>query len=237
MAKKRAVPAAESAPEVAADVSGSRLLPERVPIERVQADPFNPRVHPAENLDAIEASLIRFGQVEALAVQAGTYRLIAGHGRLSVMRDRLGWSEVEVVPLNVTDGEAAALSIALNRTGELAKWDEEKLASLLRQVRDDDEAGSTGFTPQQVEELLSRVSPAATAPVEPEPQPEPEPTPAPSGPPVVTVQLTFSEQQVAQFERLANGLMAKLGATDYASCVLAAMQQCADREAGWNPGS
>ena len=40
---------------------------ERVPIDTLHLDPANARLHPDENLDAIEASLRRFGQAEPLA--------------------------------------------------------------------------------------------------------------------------------------------------------------------------
>ena len=50
------------------------LVPRKVPVADLVPDPANPRSHPDENLDAIVASLRRFGQVEPLIVQAGTRR-------------------------------------------------------------------------------------------------------------------------------------------------------------------
>lgn len=106
----------------------STLTIRRVPIADLVPDPANARTHGDENLDAIEASLRRFGQVEPLLVQAGTGRIIAGHGRLAAMK-RLGWPEADVVELDVTSLDATALGIALNRTAELAGWDDEVLSS------------------------------------------------------------------------------------------------------------
>src|SRR5436189_89392 len=92
-------------------------------------DPSNARLHPDPNLDAIAASLQRFGQAEPLVVQVGTRRVIAGNGRLVAMR-KLGWTECDIVELEVDDLKATALGIALNRTAELAEWDEPVLAKL-----------------------------------------------------------------------------------------------------------
>ena len=64
----------------------STLTIHRVPLDSLAPDPANARTHGDENLDAIEASLRRFGQVEPLVVQAGTGRIIAGHGRLAAMK-------------------------------------------------------------------------------------------------------------------------------------------------------
>jgi hypothetical protein len=99
------------------------LTVRRVPISDLVPDPANPRSHPDINLDAIVASLRRFGQAEPLIVQTGTLRVIAGHGRLLAMR-KLGWPEADVVELDVTGLDATALGIALNRTAELAAWDD-----------------------------------------------------------------------------------------------------------------
>ena len=60
-------------------------------LDSIVPDRANPRVHPEANLDAIVASLKRFGQAEPLVVQAKSGRLIAGHGRLMAMKE-LGWS-------------------------------------------------------------------------------------------------------------------------------------------------
>jgi len=126
----------------------------RVALTRIVPDPANARSHNAANLDAIEASLRRFGQAEPLVVQAGTLRLIAGHGRLEAMR-KLGWTEADVVELEVEGIDAAALSIALNRTAELADWDEPALARILAALQDEDALLGTGYTDGEVATLLA----------------------------------------------------------------------------------
>lgn len=112
----------------------SSLSIRRASIDALTQDPVNARLHGGENLAAIEASLRRFGQAEPLVVQKKTGRVIGGNGRLVVMK-KLGWTECDVVDVDVSDIEAMALGIALNRTAELAAWDEPVLAKLLEELR------------------------------------------------------------------------------------------------------
>jgi len=128
----------------------------RVPIDSLHLDPANARVHPDENLDAIEASLRRFGQAEPLVVQAKTGRVIGGNGRLVVMK-KLGWTECDVVELDIDDLTATGLGIALNRSAETASWDEETLGRLLRELQTEDALGGVGFTDDEVEDLLAHL--------------------------------------------------------------------------------
>ncbi|RKY19792.1 MAG: chromosome partitioning protein ParB [Planctomycetota bacterium] len=128
----------------------------RVSLDALRPDPANPRAHDAANLAAIKASLARFGQAEPLVVQQGTQRIIAGHGRLAAMQ-ALGWTECQVVELPVTDLEATALGIALNRSGELASWDDGVLARLLTELRTEDALDGVGFDDSDLDALLDQL--------------------------------------------------------------------------------
>jgi ParB-like chromosome segregation protein Spo0J len=83
----------------------------RVTTASLVLDPANARLHPEENLEAIIASLQRFGQAEPLVVQRGTGRVIAGNGRLVAMR-KLGWTAYDIVEIEADDLTATALGIA-----------------------------------------------------------------------------------------------------------------------------
>jgi ParB-like chromosome segregation protein Spo0J len=100
-------------------LEASALSLRRVPLDAILLDPANVRLHPERNLEAIRASLQRFGQAEPLVVQRSSQRLIAGHGRVQAMRE-LGWTEADIVEVDADDVTATALGIALNRSGELA---------------------------------------------------------------------------------------------------------------------
>jgi DNA modification methylase len=140
--------------------SGLRVL--RVPLASLVPDPANARTHPQGNVDAIVASLRRFGQAEPLVVQAETRRVIAGHGRLAGMQV-LGWTECDVVELDVGSTDATALGIALNRTAELAEWDDGALSKILEQLRAEDCLDGVGYSPADLDALLDELQRAAGA--------------------------------------------------------------------------
>ncbi len=111
-------------PEAAAPTRIDRSLKtRRVKLSALVADESNKRTHDERNLAAIEESIRKHGVVEPLVVQKGTNRIVAGNGRAEALR-RLGYSHVDVVDVEIaTEEEFRALSIRLNRTGELAGWD------------------------------------------------------------------------------------------------------------------
>src|SRR5262249_22606870 len=126
----------------------------------------------ARNLAAIGDSLRTFGQVEPLVVQKSTGRVIGGNGRLEVLRKN-GAAECDIVEVDVNDTQAAALGIALNRTAELAEWDDGSLAKTTQPLPDDAMA-VTGFTDAELDALLEELNPPTIAEDE---VPEPLPTP------------------------------------------------------------
>lgn len=144
----------------------------RARLSELHADPANARAHDDRNLDAIADSLRAFGQVEPLVVQKSSGKVIGGNGRMEVMR-RQGITECDIVEVDVDDARAAALGIALNRTGELAAWDEQSLARLLQSLPED-MLVSTGFSTDDLSELLDKLTPRVVEEDDvPEPLPEP----------------------------------------------------------------
>src|SRR6185436_1651131 len=81
-------------------------------------------------------------------------------GRLLAMK-ALGWTECDVVELPVAGMDATALGIALNRTAELAEWDDGTLARLLEQLRAEDALDGVGFSNQEIDRLLDELQAAA----------------------------------------------------------------------------
>jgi site-specific DNA-methyltransferase (adenine-specific) len=128
---------------------------ERVPIGSVQFDPANVRRHGEKNLDAIKASLSRFGQQKPIVVDAdGIVR--AGNGTLMAAK-ALGWPEVTIVRTALKGAEATAYAIADNRTAELAEWDDDALAQTLAalQIEDEELAKVTGFDDADIDAMLA----------------------------------------------------------------------------------
>ena len=135
-----------------ADRTGLKIV--RVPLESLHLDPANARSHPERNMEAIRGSLSRFSQVEPLVVQKGTGRIIGGNGRYVAMKS-MGWSEVDVVEIDATNLDATALGLALNRSAELAEWNEPTLAKLLAELRAEDGLDGVGFSGEEIDELLA----------------------------------------------------------------------------------
>jgi DNA modification methylase len=148
------------------------LVTRRAKISELHSDPANARRHDERNLAAIADSLRTFGQVEPLVVQKATGRVIGGNGRLEVLRSS-GAAECDIVEVDVNDTQAAALGIALNRTAELAEWDDQALTKILQSLPED-ALSVTGFSNEDLNALIEELSPPQTAEDEvPEPLPEP----------------------------------------------------------------
>ena len=125
-------------------------------------DPENARKHSQKNLDAIKASLTKFGQRKPIVINHKGV-ILAGNGTVEAAKD-LGWEHIDVavVPADWDEATARAYALADNRTAELAEWDENVLAKQLLELMDEDFAiEAIGF------EM-------------PEPEIEPEPDDAPT---------------------------------------------------------
>lgn len=125
-------------------------------IAELVIDPRNAMLHPEDNLEAIRASLTDFGQVEPLVVQRGTNRVIAGNGRLAVMRS-LGWQECSVVALDIDDMKAIVLGLALNQTAKLARWDAARVLELVGEIEAQAPhmAKTTGFSESELHKFTN----------------------------------------------------------------------------------
>lgn len=135
----------------------------KVAISSIGPDPKNARLHGDENLQAIRNSLVRYGQVEPVVVNTRTGLIVGGHGRVEVMRS-LGWTEVNIVEVDLDAVEASALGIALNRSAEMAEWDPKVLGELIASVSVDPQLLEvTGFNEQQLAALLTVTKPRGDA--------------------------------------------------------------------------
>ncbi len=126
-----------------------------VEIKTLKEDPANVRRHDDRNISAIKKSLNRFGQQKPIVVDARG-KVLAGNGTLAAAK-ALGWKKIAVVRTKLTGDAARGYTVADNRSGELAAWDDAALAALLDEYREK-EGGfeALGFTSEEVEELMSR---------------------------------------------------------------------------------
>lgn len=138
------------------ETKATKVVARRARVDELVIDINNTREHNEANMIAIKESLIRFGQVEPLVVRAGVNVVIGGNGRLAAMRE-LGWEECDITEVEVTDEEAVALGLALNRTGELAGWNEGKLMEALEKIQGTDIFTVSGFSDEDMNELVARM--------------------------------------------------------------------------------
>lgn len=129
---------------------------ERRSLDSLTADPQNAMMHPDDNLDAIRRSLIEFGQVEPLVVQRSSGRVIAGNGRLSVMRE-IGWQEAWCTVIDIDDLRATALGLAMNQTAKLARWDAATVLKLVGEIEASsrDLVQSIGFSEEELHKITN----------------------------------------------------------------------------------
>ena len=128
----------------------------QVKIETLLNDPANVRKHDQRNIDAIKASLQKFGQQKPIVVDKKGI-VVAGNGTLAAAKD-LGWNEIAVVETELEGADATAFAIADNRTAELAAWDDEALAKTMASLQNDFDIDETltGFSDVEIDELIGK---------------------------------------------------------------------------------
>lgn len=130
------------------------MASETVAIADLTCDPANVRRHGERNLEAIKASLVRFGQQKPIVVDKDGV-VIAGNGTVQAARI-LGWDTVDVVRSNLIGAERTAYAIADNRSAELAEWDSEALAETLAALQNDESIDElvAGFDANEIQRLI-----------------------------------------------------------------------------------
>lgn len=145
-----------------------------VEIDSVHQLPGNPR---RGDVDAVAASLQRFGQRKPIVVDADGV-IIAGNHTWAAAK-ALGWDEIAVVRVGDDQATAQAFALADNRTAELGGYDEAALLDLIRSVAevDADLLADTGWDDASVQDLVDRIDPGLpdTPPDDDAPTPPAEP--------------------------------------------------------------
>jgi site-specific DNA-methyltransferase (adenine-specific) len=141
-----------------------------VPIESVTVHPDNPRVG---DVDAVAASLARFGQQKPIVVQASTRYTVAGNHVLKAARS-LGWREIAANVEVLDDASATAFMLADNRTSDLGGYDDALLAAILAEQEARANLAGTGYDADDVAAILAAAQLADTRDADAAP-PLPEP--------------------------------------------------------------
>ena len=121
-------------------------------ITELSLDPSNVRKHGRKNLDAIKASLRKFGQQKPIVVDAKGI-VLAGNGTLAAAQE-LGWTEIEIVRTQLEGVEATMFAIADNRTAELAEW-EDSLPDVIKSLLAAGVASEDiGFSQMEIDDMM-----------------------------------------------------------------------------------
>lgn len=135
-------------------------------VVRLKVDPRNARTHSKRNIEAIRASLERYGQQKPIVLRPDGKTVAAGSGTLEAAW-LLGWTWIAAIRFDRDPEIAAAYGLADNRTAELAGWDEQVLGELLEHYRASEGDGLPGWTETEVRQLLSHETTEDTAPASP----------------------------------------------------------------------
>lgn len=129
---------------------------ELVDLASLLPDPRNARTHDRRNLEAIKASLSRYGQRKPIVVDAdGVVR--AGNGTLQAAQE-LGWTRIAVTRTQLRGEAAMAYAVADNRTSDLSAFDDAELAAVLEEIGRFDATllEAVGFDRSELEHLTER---------------------------------------------------------------------------------
>jgi DNA modification methylase len=135
------------------------LVYEMWPISRPKPNPHNARVHSADQISQLAASMREFGCTRPLLADE-TDTLLAGHGAWLAAQQ----AELTEVPVIVRTGlseqQKRAYLIADNQLAQISTWDEERLrreiAVLEKEVFD---MKPVGFSPEELDRILADLPP------------------------------------------------------------------------------
>ncbi len=127
-----------------------------VSIDSLQGLPGNPRIG---DVDAVAASLEKFGQRKPIVVRKDDGTIIAGNHTWQAAK-KLGWKEIAVAYVGDDDTTAQAYALADNRTAELGSYDEQALKDLIDKVAavDPELVRISGWSDDAVKELMDKIA-------------------------------------------------------------------------------
>jgi len=130
---------------------------ELVPIDEVKPNPRNPNKHPRRQIDLLSKIMQSQGWRAPVTVSTLSGFVVRGHGRLEAAR-RLG---LQAVPVDYQDYENEAQEtadlVADNKIAELAHFDDEQLAELLKEIDAELEIDFSGFDQKEFDKLLEKI--------------------------------------------------------------------------------
>lgn len=129
----------------------------KIHISKINPAPYNPRVdlQPGDpDYEKLKRSIEEFGYVEPIVWNERTGNLVGGHQRYKILVEEQGSTEVDVSVVSLDETKEKALNLALNKIS--GAWDEEMLAQVLAELRDELDLELTGFDTAEADKLIEQ---------------------------------------------------------------------------------
>jgi hypothetical protein len=129
---------------------------ETIAIDAIRPHPKNPR---QGDIGAIHQSIDANGFYGAVIAQRSTGFILAGNHRWKAAQ-QAGATEVPVTWVDVDDDHALRILLADNRTNDLATYDDNALADLLKSLHESTGTlAGTGYDGDDLDDLLNEINP------------------------------------------------------------------------------
>ena len=125
-----------------------------VPIDSIKLHPRNAR---RGVVDTIADSYDRFGQLKPVVVQKSSGFIVAGNHSWIAAAEKLKWTHIAAVLSDMDDDTAEQFLLMDNRSADLGTYDEGQLAEQLEALQDRGLLDGTGYTPDDVDDILARL--------------------------------------------------------------------------------
>jgi len=133
------------------------MIIQKIPISEINPAFYNPRfdLQPGDpDYEKLKKSINEFDLVEPLIWNRRTNRLVGGHQRLKILKER-GDIEVEVSVVDLDEVKERALNLALNKIS--GEWNLPRLEDLLEELDTGDfDMEITGFDETEIEDLMTQ---------------------------------------------------------------------------------
>lgn len=134
-------------------VNNHKIKVEYVPVDRLNAAVYNPRVMANDEMTKLCKGISQFGFVDPIIVNTVGNVIVGGHQRVRAAQ-LLGMEEVPVAWVTLDEKQEKALNIALNRIS--GEWKTDELLELLKELNatNDFDMALTGFDDDELLALL-----------------------------------------------------------------------------------
>ena len=126
----------------------------KVAVDTLKEFEGNPR---KGNVKELVESLKHNGQYKPIVVQKSTKQILAGNHLWKAAKDP-GWTEIDIVEIDVDDNQAKKIVVADNRLADMGGYDEQALLDLLGEI----DLSGTGYEPADVDDLLALIEEQST---------------------------------------------------------------------------